>query len=71
MLRFDVSYLLAQVYGETLESLTRLGCDAILVSDKLYAGSDTIATTKVLGKVIALLKPDLILKYVLLLEVCI
>ena len=47
-------------HQETLESLTRLGCDAILVSDKLYAGSDTIATTKVLGKVIDLLKPDLI-----------
>ncbi len=45
---------------ETLENLTRLGCDAILVSDKLYAGSDTIATTKVLAKTVELYNPDLI-----------
>lgn len=45
---------------ETLENLTRLGCDAILISDNIYAGSDTIATSKVLAKAIDLLKPDLI-----------
>ena len=45
---------------EALENLTRLGCDAVLVSDKIYAGSDTIATTKVLVKAIEQLQPDLI-----------
>ena len=45
---------------ETLKNLTRLGCDAILISDKLYAGSDTIATTKVLAKAIETIKPNLI-----------
>jgi electron transfer flavoprotein alpha subunit len=45
---------------ETLENITRLGCDAILVSDKHYAGSDTIATAKVLAKAIKQIKPDLV-----------
>ena len=45
---------------ETLKNLTRLGCDAVLISDKLYAGSDTIATTKVLARAIETIKPDLI-----------
>ena len=45
---------------EALENLTRLGCDAVLVSDKVFAGSDTIATTKVLVKAIEQLQPDLI-----------
>ena len=47
-------------YLETLQNITRLGCKAVLVSDKLYAGSDTIATSKVLAKAIEYLKPDLI-----------
>lgn len=48
------------VYKETLESVTRLGCNAILISDPLYAGSDTIATSKVLAKALNKLNPDLI-----------
>ena len=43
-----------------LESITRLGADAILVSDNLYAGSDTLATSFVLSKALQKLKPDVI-----------
>ena len=48
------------VFKDTLESLTRLGVKAVLVSDPLYAGSDTIATSKVLAKAIEKLNPDYI-----------
>ena len=47
-------------HKETLESLTRLGAKAILISDPLYAGSDTIATSKILARAIELLKPDFV-----------
>lgn len=45
---------------ESLENITRLGADAILISDPLYAGSDTVATSKVLARAISQIKPDLI-----------
>ena len=47
-------------FKEKLEALTRLGVKAILISDPLYAGSDTVATSKVLAKAISKLNPDLI-----------
>jgi electron transfer flavoprotein beta subunit len=43
-----------------LESVTRLGAKAILVSDTLYAGSDTLATSLVLSKAVEKLNPDAI-----------
>ncbi len=43
-----------------LEELTRLGVDAILISDPLYAGSDTLATSLVLSKALSKLNPDII-----------
>ena len=45
---------------ESLGALTRLGLDAILLSDPAYAGSDTVATARILSKAIAHLSPDLI-----------
>lgn len=45
---------------ETLENITRLGCDAVLISDPKYGGSDTIATSKVLANAINLINPDLV-----------
>ena len=48
--------------SEPLKQLTRLGCNrAILISDPKYAGSDTLATSKVLAKALEKLKPDLVL----------
>lgn len=41
-----------------LQALTRLRVKAVLVSDKLYAGADTIATSLVLQKAIERLNPD-------------
>jgi electron transfer flavoprotein alpha subunit len=43
-----------------LTSITRLGVEAILVSDPLFAGSDTIATSYILSEVIRRLDPDLV-----------
>ena len=43
-----------------LKSLTRLGVQAVLVSDTAYAGSDTQATSLVLAKAIELLNPDFV-----------
>lgn len=43
-----------------LEQLTRLGLDAILISDVSFAGSDTIATSRILATAISLIQPDLI-----------
>lgn len=45
---------------EPLKVLTRLGVKAVLISDKAYAGSDTLATSKVLAKAIEKINPDLI-----------
>ena len=44
----------------SLTSLTRLGINAVLVSDPSYAGSDTIVTSYILADVISRLQPDLI-----------
>ena len=44
----------------SLSSLTRLGVRAVLISDPLYAGSDTIVTSYILADVIGRLQPDLI-----------
>lgn len=47
---------------EPLRQLSRLGVDrAILISDPIYAGSDTLATSKVLSKAIKKLSPDVVL----------
>lgn len=47
---------------EMLLQLTRLGArEAYLVSDKYYAGSDTLATSYILSLAIKKLKPDLII----------
>lgn len=43
-----------------LQSLTRLGVEAILISDSAYAGSDTQATSLVLAKAIQRLNPDFV-----------
>ena len=42
------------------QGLTRLGVKCVLISDPLYAGSDTQATSLVLSKAIERLQPDLI-----------
>ena len=44
----------------SLTSITRLGVEAVLVSDPHYAGSDTIATSYILAEVIRKLDPDLV-----------
>lgn len=44
----------------SLSSLTRLGVRAVLISDPLYAGSDTIVTSYILADVISRLQPDLV-----------
>ena len=41
-----------------LEGLTRLGVRAILLSDALYAGSDTLATSYVLSEALRRIEPD-------------
>ena len=43
-----------------LENLTRLGVRAVLISDPLYAGSDTQATSCVLAEALRQLSPDLV-----------
>ena len=43
-----------------LQSLTRLGVEAILLSESAYAGSDTQATSLVLAKAIQRLNPDFV-----------
>lgn len=47
--------------GEVLKPLTRLGIRVILVSDKMFAGSDTLATSYILSKTIEKLEYDLII----------
>lgn len=44
-----------------LEKLTRLGAKVIMISDALYAGSDTLATSYILSEAIKKLDYDLIL----------
>lgn len=43
---------------ESLKALTRLGVKAVLISDGVYAGSDTVATSLVLAEAIKKLNPD-------------
>ncbi len=45
---------------ETFSSLTRLGVKGVLISDNLYANSDTLATSLVLSKAIEKISPDYI-----------
>ncbi|MCQ2742559.1 MAG: FAD-binding protein [Bacilli bacterium] len=44
----------------SMKRLSRLGGSPILISDILYAGSDTIATATILSKAIEKIQPDLI-----------
>lgn len=44
-----------------LQRMTRLGVKAILISDPVFAGSDTLATAYILSLAVKKLKPDLIL----------
>ena len=44
----------------SLRSLTRLGIHAILLTDHLYAGSDTVATSYILAELIKTLDADII-----------
>lgn len=46
---------------EPLAALTRLGVRAVLVTDPLYAGSDTLATSRILAAAVCRLSPDLVL----------
>ena len=46
---------------EVLRPLTRLGAKVVLISDSVYAGSDTIATSYILGTAIKQMDYDLIL----------
>ena len=45
---------------EAFRSLTRLGVKGVFISDPVYAGSDTVATSLVLAKAIERLSPDLV-----------
>ena len=48
------------IYKDSLEQITRLGVDAILISDPHLAGSDTIVTSNVLSKALIKINPDLV-----------
>lgn len=45
---------------DPLKALTRLGVKTLLISDKAFAGADTLATSKVLAKVVERLQPDVV-----------
>ena len=45
---------------ENFKSLTRLGVKGVFISDDLYAGSDTLATSNVLAKAVELIAPDVV-----------
>ena len=45
---------------DAMQSLTRLGVKCVLVSDTVYAGSDTKATSLILEKALKKINPDLI-----------
>ena len=47
--------------SDTLKPLTRLGAEVLLISDSLYAGSDTLATSYILSQAIKDYSYDLIL----------
>lgn len=42
------------------KSLTRLGAEVVFISDPIYAGSDTIATSYILSEAISRLNPDFV-----------
>ena len=44
----------------SLEQLTRLSVSAVLVSDPIYSGSDTLATSYILSETLKRLSPDLV-----------
>lgn len=46
---------------EKFEYLTRLGVKVVLITDKAYAGSDTLVTATVLSRAISRLSPDIVL----------
>lgn len=46
---------------DALKPLTRLGCKTVLISDKIYAGSDTLATAYILSQAVKKLKFDIII----------
>ena len=45
-------------YLEPFKALTRLGANGVFITDKAYAGADTLATSKVLAKAIEKINPD-------------
>ena len=45
---------------DAFKSITRLGVKGVFISDPLYAGSDTQATSKVLSRAVEKLNPDLV-----------
>lgn len=45
---------------DALENLTRLGVRAVLITDPLFAGSDTLSTGYILAEAIKRLEPDLV-----------
>ncbi len=45
---------------EQLKGLTRLGVKAILISDQVYAGSDTLATSFILASALEKISPDIV-----------
>lgn len=48
--------------SEVLNSSLRMGADrAILLTDRKFAGSDTLVTSKILSEVVGQIKPDLVL----------
>lgn len=56
----DITVLSMSPIGnlDVLKTLTRYGIKAVIVSDKAYAGSDTIATSLVLAKALQRIAPD-------------
>ena len=45
---------------ENFKSLTRLGVKGVFISDSVYAGSDTLATSLVLSRAIEKINPDVV-----------
>ena len=41
-----------------MESLTRIGAKAVMITDGVFAGSDTLVTAKVLSRAIKMFSPD-------------
>ena len=45
---------------ENFKGLTRLGVKGVFISDSAYAGSDTLATSKILATAIEKINPDVV-----------